>query len=157
MLSIKPSSIPGIFSLHASFDEVSIESDVDIYIVTVNCVLPFPFVQADPHLVVQLQLQHQTLTLHDGAVAGLGIHYGLLCVVLHDMQVCLLKVPCVNVDIEEVDPRDVAEEFPIEHVEVAIKIDENCVKYQCLVGLQAVEGFATADREGSVMDFAGVS
>lgn len=87
----------------------------------------------------------------------MGVHYGLLCVVLHNVQVRLLEVPRVNVDIKVVDPWDVAEEFPVEHVKVAIKIDENCVKNQRLVGLQAVKGFATANGEGSVLDFAGVS
>lgn len=78
-------SLSYLFSLYASFDEVSIESDVDIHIITVNCILPLPLVQADPHLVAQLQLQHHALTLHDGAVTGLGVHDGLLRVVLHDV------------------------------------------------------------------------
>lgn len=145
------------FSLCTSFDEVSIERNIDIYIVAVDCVLPLPLVQADPHLVAQLQLQHQALTLHDGAVAGLGVHDGPLRVVLHDVQIRLFEVPRVNVDIEEVDPRDVAEEFPREHVKVVVQVDEDCVKRKHLVGFQAVEGFATADGEGRVLDFAGVS
>lgn len=144
-------------SLYATFDEVAVKSDIDIYIVAVDCVLPLPLVQADPHFVLQLQLQHHALTLHDGAVAGLGVHDGLLCVVVHDVQICLLEVPRVDVDVEEVDPRDVADEFPVEHVEVVVEVDEDCVKHKPLVGVQAVEGFAAANGEGGVLDFAGVS
>ena len=73
------------FPLYARSDEVSVEGDVDVYIIAVDGVLPLPLVQADPHLVAQLQLQHQALTLHDGAVAGLGVHDGLLRVVVHDV------------------------------------------------------------------------
>ncbi len=145
------------FSLYASFDEVSTESDIHVYIITVNCVLPLPLVQADPHLVAQLQVQHQALALHDGAVAGLGVHDGPLRVVLHDVKIRLFEVPRVNVDIEVVDPRDVAEEFPLEHVEVVVQVDEDRVEHKRLVGVQAVDGFATADREGRVVHFAGVS
>lgn len=146
----------GSFLLHPSFDEVPIEGDVDVYVITVNRVLPLPLVQSDPHLVVQLQLQHQALALHDGAVAGLRVHDGLLRVVLHDVQVRLLEVPRVNVDVEEVDARDVAEEPPREHVEVGVQVDEDRVKHQPLVGLQAVEGLAAANGEGRVVGFAGV-
>lgn len=144
-------------SLCATFDEVSIESDVDVDIIAVNCVLPLPLVQADPHLIALLQLQHHALALHDGPVAGLSVHDGPLRVILHDVQIRLLEVPCVDVDIEEVDPRDVAEEFAVEHVEVAVQVDEHCVKQKCLVGLQAVEGFSAANGESRVLDFAGVS
>lgn len=74
-----------LFPLYARFDEVSVEGDVDVDIITVDGVLPLPLVQTDPHLVAQLQPQHQALTLHDGAVAGLGVHDGLLRVVVHDV------------------------------------------------------------------------
>ncbi|KAG7239445.1 hypothetical protein INR49_028916 [Caranx melampygus] len=41
--------------------------------------------ESDPDLIVHLQLQHQALTLHDGAVTRLGVYDGLLFVVLHDV------------------------------------------------------------------------
>lgn len=144
-------------TLSARFDEVSIESDVDVHIVAVDGILPLPLVQSDPHLIALLQLQHHALTLHDGAVAGLGVHDGLLFIVLHDVQVRLFEVPCVDVDVEEVDPRDVAGEFPLEHVELVVQVDEHRVEHQGLVGLQAVEGFATAHGESRVLEFAQVS
>lgn len=131
--------------LRTSFNEVPVKSDVDVDVVTVDGVLSLPLVQADPHLVVQLQLQHQALALHDGAVRRLSVHDGPLLLVLHDVQVRLLEVPCVDVEVEEVDPRDGADEFTVEHVEVALQVDEDSVKNQRLVGVQAVEGFATAD------------
>lgn len=145
------------FFLLAGFDEVSVESYIDIYIVTVNSILSLPLVQADPHLIIQLQLQHQALALHDGAVAGLGIHNRPLCVILHYVEVCLLEVPRVNVDVEEVDPWDVADKYPLEHVEVAVEVHEDCVKYKRLIGIHAVKGFSTADGESGVLDFTGVS
>lgn len=115
-------------SLYASFDEVSIESDVHIYIITVNCVLPLPLVQTHPRLISQLQVQHQALALHDGALAGLRVHDGPFRVVLHDVQIGLFEVPRVNVDVEVVNPWDAAEEFPFEHVKVAIQVDKDGVK-----------------------------
>lgn len=63
----------------------------------------------------------------------------------------------MNVDVEEVDPRDAAHKFPVEHVEVVVQVDEHRVKHERLVGLQAVEGFATADRKSRVLGFAGIS
>lgn len=128
-------SLSHLFPLCACFDEVSTESDIDVYIIAVNCVLPLPLIQADPHFVAQRQLQHHALTLHDGAVAGLGVNDGLFFVALHDVQVRLLEVPRVNVDIEEVDPWDAAHEFPLEHVEVVVQVDEHRVKPQSLVRL----------------------
>lgn len=73
------------------------------------------------------------------------------------MQVRLLEVPRVNVDIEEVDPWDVAHEYPLEHVEVVVEVNEDCVEYKRLVGIQAVKGLSTADGESGVLGFAGVS
>lgn len=128
-------SLSHLFPLCACFDEVSTESDIDVYIIAVNCILPLPLIQADPHFVAQRQLQHHALTLHDGVVAGLGVNDGLLFVALHDVQVRLLEVPRVNVDIEEVDPWDAAHEFPLEHVEVVVQVDEHRVKPQSLVRL----------------------
>lgn len=146
-----------LFPLSAGFDEVPIESDVDIDIVAVDGVLPLPLVQSDPHLIGLLQLQHHALTLHDGAVAGLGVHDGLLFIVLHDVQISLFEVPRVDVDVEEVDPRDAAGELAPEHVEVVLQVDKHGVEHQRLVGLQAVEGLATAHGEGRVLEFAQVS
>lgn len=144
-------------SLCAGLNEVPIESDVDVHVVAVNGVLPVPLVQADPHFVAQLQLQHHALALHDGAVAGLGVHDGLLSLVLHDVQVRLLPVPRVDVDVEEVDARDAARELAPEHVELLVQVDEHRVEAEGLVGLHAVEGFPAAHREGRVVDFARVA
>lgn len=146
-----------LLSFHASFDEVSVKSDVDIHVVAVDGILPLPLVQADPHLVAQLQLQHHALALHDGAVSRLGVQDGLLRVVLHDVQVRLFEVPRVYVDVEEVDPWDATGELPLEHVEVLIQVAEHGVEHKGLVGLQAVEGFSAADGEGGVVGFAGVT
>lgn len=63
----------------------------------------------------------------------------------------------MDVDVEEVDPGDVAGEFPLEHVEPVVQVDEHRVEHQGLVGLQAVEGFAAAHGEGRVLEFAQVS
>lgn len=144
-------------SFHRGFDEVSVEGDVDIEVVAVDGVLPLPLVEADPHLVVQLQLQHQALALHNGAVAGLGVHDGPLRVVLHDVEVRLLEVPRVDVEVEEVDPRNPAQELALEHVEVVVQVDEDGVEDERLVDVVAVEGLTASHREGRVMDFAGVS
>lgn len=123
------------------FDEVSVERNVDVNVVAVDGVLPLPLVEADPHLVLQLQRQHQALALHDGAVAGLRVNDGPLRLVLHDVNVRLLEVPRVDVDVEEVDPRDPAEELAPEHVEVLVQVHEHRVEDQRLVGVAAVEGF----------------
>lgn len=148
-----PVSIP---SIHGGLDEVSVEGDVDVYIITVDGVLALPFVQTHPHLVVELQIQHQTLALHDGPVAGLRVHDGPLPLILHDVQVRLLEVPRVDVDIEKVDPGDEAVELSLEHVEVLMQIDEDRVEDQGLVVFQAVEGLASAHGEGRVLGLAGV-
>lgn len=108
-------------------------------------------------MVVQLQLQQQALALHDGALTGLGVHDGLLAVVAHDVQVGLFEVPGVDVDVEEVDPGHVAEELPLEHVKVTFGVDEDRVKHQRLVRVQAVEGFATAHGESGVLEITGFS
>ncbi|TNN47618.1 hypothetical protein EYF80_042179 [Liparis tanakae] len=139
------------------FDEVSVEGDVEVHVVAVDGVLSQPLVQADPYLVLEPQLQHQALALHDGAVAGLRVHDGLLRVVEHDVQVRLFEVPRVDVDVEEVDPRHPAHKLPIEHVEVVVEVDEDGVEHERLVGLLAVEGLAAAHAEGRVLDFAGVT
>lgn len=73
------------------------------------------------------------------------------------MEVSLLKVPGVNVNVEEVDPWHVAVELALEHVEVLVQVDEHCVKYQRLVIVLAVQGLATPHRECGVRDLAGVS
>lgn len=146
-----------LFLLPSGFDEVAVESHVNIHVVAVDGVLPVPLEQAYPHGVVALQLQHHALALHDGAVAGLGVDYGPLCLVLHDVQVRLLEVPRVDVDVEEVDPRDAAEELALEHVEAAFQVDEDRVEYHRLVGVVAVQGLTTGDREGGVLMVAGVS
>lgn len=143
--------------LSAGFDEVAIEGDVDVDVVAVDGVLPLPLVQPDPHLIALLQLQHDALTLHDGAVAGLGVHDGLLLIVLHDVHIRLFEVPRVDVEVEEVDPRHAAGELPLEHVELLLQVDKHRVEHQRLVGLQAVEGFATAHGEGRVLRFAQAS
>lgn len=139
------------------FDEVPVERNVDVDVVAVDGVLPLPLVEADPHPVLQLQRQHQALALHDGAVAGLRVYDGPLRLVLHDVNVCLLEVPRVDVDVEEVDPRDPTEELAHEHVKVIVQVHKDRVKDQRLVGVAAVEGFTAGHREGSVLDFAGVS
>lgn len=146
-----------LFPLNAGPNEVSVKCDVDVHVVAVDGVFPLPLVQADPHLVAQLQVQHHTLALHDGAVGRLGVQDGLLRVVLHDVQIRLFEVPRVDVDVEEVDARDVAGKLAVEHVEVLVRVDEHSVEHKGLVGLQAVEGLSTADGEGGVMGFAGIT
>lgn len=131
-------------SLMIGSKQVSIKCDIHIYIVTVNGVLPLSLVQSDPHLVLQPQLQHDALTLHDRPVTGLGVDDRLLTVIQHNVQVCLLEVPRVNVDIEEVDAWDDTHELSLKHVKMFIHVDEDSVKNQRLVCLEAVEGFAAA-------------
>lgn len=45
------------------------------------------------------------------------------------MEVSLLKIPGMDVDIEEVDTGHVAVEFTFEHVKVFVEIYENCVEH----------------------------
>lgn len=144
-------------SLDAWCHQVSIEGDVNIHVVTVNCVLPLPFVESNPDLVIQSQIQHDTLALHDGPLTGLSVQDHLLLVVVHQVEVGLLKVPGVDVNVEEVDPRHVAVELAFEHVEVLVDVDEHCVEHQRLVVVHAVQGLATSHRERRVRDLAGVS
>lgn len=73
------------------------------------------------------------------------------------MEVRLLEVPRVDVDVEVVDPWDVADERSLEHVEVVVEVNEDRVEHKRLIGVQAVKGFSTADGESRVLDFAGVS
>lgn len=148
---------PAFSSLDARSDQVPVEGDVNIHVVTVNGVLPLPFVEPDPDLIIQSQIQHHTLTLHDGPLARLSVQDHLLLVVVHQVEVCLLKVPGVDVDVEEVDPGHVAVELAFEHVEVLVEVDEHCVEHQRLVVVQAVQGLASSHREGRVRDLAGVS
>lgn len=138
-------------------DQVSVEGDVDIHVVAVNGVLPFPLIESNPHLVVQSQVQHHALALHDGALAGLRVQDDLLLVVVHQVEVGLLEVPGVDVDVEEVDPRHVAVELALEHVEVLVDVDEDRVENQRLIIVQAVQGLPTPDREEGGRDLAGVS
>lgn len=154
----KRSSVSGLlFLLNTGPEEVSVKCDVDVHVVAVDGVFPLPLVQSNPHLVAKLQVEHHTLALHDGAVGRLGVQDGLLRVILHDVQIRLLKVPRVDVDVEEVDARDVAGKLSLKHVKVLIRVDEHRVEHEGLVGLQAVERFAATDGEGGVMGFARVT
>lgn len=76
---------------------------------------------------------------------------------MHQVEVRLLKVPGVDVDVEEVGPRHVAVELALEHVEVLVQVDEHRVEHQRLVVVHAVQGLAAPHREGRVGDLAGVS
>lgn len=144
-------------SLDARCHQVTVEGDVNIHVIAVNGIFPLAFVKANPDLVVQSQVHHDALALHDGALAGLRVQDHLLFVVVHQVEVGLLEVPGVNVDVEEVDPRHVAVEFALEHVEVLVDVDEHRVEHQGLVVVHAVEGLAASHREGRVGNFAGVS
>lgn len=146
-----------LVSLSLWCDEVSVKGDVNIHIVAVNGILTLAFVETDPDLVALLQRQHDALALHDGAVAGLSVNDGLLAVVLHDVQVRLLEVPRMDVHIEEVDSRNEAEVLPSKHVEVFGGVDEDGVKDQGLVVVNAVKGFPSADRESRMLGLAGVT
>ena len=76
---------------------------------------------------------------------------------MHQVEVRLLKVPGVDVDVEEVGPRHVAVELALEHVEVLVQVDEHRVEHQRLVVVHAVQGLAASHGEGRVGDLAGVS
>lgn len=151
------SSHSQMFLLDAWCHQVPVEGDVNVHVITVNGVLPLPFIQPDPHFIIQSQVQHDALTLHDGPLAGLRVQDHLLLVVVHQVEVGLLEVPGVDVDVEEVNPRNVAVELAFEHVEVLEQVDEHCVKNQRLVVVLAVQGLATPHRKGRVRDLAGVS
>lgn len=144
-------------SLDARCHQVSIEGDVNIHIIAVDGVLPLPLVESDPDLVIKSQIHHDALTLHDGSLAGLSVQDHLLLVVVHQVEVGLLKVPGMDVDIEEVDPWHVAVKLSLEHVEVLLDVDEHRVEHQRLVVVHAVQGLTTSHREGRVRDLAGVS
>ena len=137
-------------------DQVAAEGDVGVKLVAEDGVLPLALEEAHPHLVLVPQLQHQTLTLHDTAVAHLRVQdHHLLCV-LHDVQVRLLLVPGVHVEAKEVDAGHVAVEFPREHVEVAVEVHELRVEDHGLVVVVAVQGLLPAHGEGGVVVLAAV-
>lgn len=124
--------------------QVPVEGDVDVDVVAVNGILALALEQAHPDFVVKLKRKHDALALHDGAIAGLRIQDHLLTLVLHQVQVGLLEVPRVDVDVEEVNTRDIAVELAFKHVEVFVKVDEDGVKEQRLVIVVAVEGLPAA-------------
>lgn len=146
-----------LISLYARCHQVSIEGDIDIYIITINGIFSLPLVESDPDLIIQSQIQHDTLALHDGPLAGLSIKNHLLFIVVHQVEVGLLKVPCMDVDVEEVDPGHIAVELAFEHVEVLMEINKDSVKHQRLVIVQAVQRFATPYGERRQRDLARVS
>lgn len=146
-----------LFSLDARCYQVSTEGDINIHVVTVNGVLPLPLVESNPYLIIQRQIQHDTLALHDGPLTGLSVQDHLLLVVVHQVEVGLLKVPGVDVNVEEVDPWHIAVELALEHVEVLMEVNKHRVEHQRLVVVHAVQGLATSHREGRVRDLAGVT
>lgn len=143
--------------LEARRHQVSVECDVNIHIIAVNGVLPLPLVEPDPDLVIQSQIQHDALTLHDRPLAGLSVKDNFLLIVVHKVQVGLLEVPSVDVDVKEVDPWHVAVELAFEHVEVFVEIDEHRVEDQRLVVFHTVQRLATPHGKGRLRDLAGVS
>lgn len=136
------------------FDEVTIKRDVGVIIVAEHSILSLALKEPNPHLVVSLQLQHEALALHDGAIAGLCVQDGHLLLVLHHMQVCLLLVPGMSIQAKEVDARHVAKELACEHVEMAVQVDEFRVEDQGLIVIVAVQSFLSAHGEGSVVGLA---
>lgn len=145
----------GPLAFTLGFDEVAAERDVSVKVIAEDCVFPLALIEPHPHLIVSLQLQHQALALHDGAVTGLGVQDGHLLFVLHYVQVCLLLVPRVHVQAEEVNPWHVAEELSCEHVEVAVQVDQLSVEHQGLVVVVAVQGFFAAYGKSSVVGLTG--
>lgn len=135
---------PLIFSLDTWCHQVSIKRDVNIHIVTINCIFSLPFVKPNPDLVVQSQIQHDTLALHDRPFTRLSVQDHLFLVIVHQMKIGLLKVPCVDVNVKEVDPWDITVEFSLEHVEVLVDIDKHSVEHQGLVVVHTVQGLATS-------------
>lgn len=138
-------------SVHVRFKEVPIERDVDVDVVAVDRILALAFVQTHPHLVVELEGQQDALALHDGVLSRLGVHQSALLLILHDVHVGLLEVPRVHVHIEDVDAWHAAPELAREHVEMSRHVDEDSVKQKHLIGVCAVEGFASTHREHRVL------
>lgn len=136
---------------------MAVEGDVDVELLGVNGVLSLPLEHPYPDLVPFLEIKHDALTLHDAPLAGLGIEDDHFVVVLHDVEVGLLVVPGVDVEVEEVDARNVAEELPGEHVEVLVEVDKLRVEGDVLVIVGAVEGFAPTHRKGHVILLAGMA
>lgn len=137
-------SLGGSSLLDARGHQVPVEGDVNVHVVAVNGVLPLPLVKPDPDLIIQGQVQHDALALHDRPLAGLSVQDHLLFVIVHQVEVGLLEVPGVNVDVEEVDPRHVAVELALKHVEVLVEVDEHGVEHQSLVVVPTVERLATS-------------
>lgn len=142
--------------LGGGLDQVATEGDVGVKLIAEDGVLALALEEAHPHLVLVLKLQHQALALHDAAVAHLGVQDHHLLPVLHDVQVCLLLVPGVHIEAEEVDAGHIAVEFSREHVEVAIEVHELRVENHRLVVVVAVQGLLPAHRKGSVVVLAPV-
>lgn len=124
--------------------QVAIEGNIDVNIIAVNGILAFTLEEAHPDFIVKLKRKHDTLALHDRAVTGLCIQDHLLTFVLHQVQVGLLEVPCVDVNVEEVNTWHIAVELAFKHVEVFARVDENGVKEQRLIIIVAVEGLPAA-------------
>lgn len=76
---------------------------------------------------------------------------------MHDVHVGLLEVPGVDVKAEIVKATYIAVEFAIEHVEVAVEVNEDGVEDQDLEALAAVQCFLATDGECSVLMLARVS
>lgn len=95
--------------------------------------------------------------MHDAAVTGLGIQDDCLFFVVHDMHVGLLEVPGVDIEAEIVQSTYIAVEFAIEHVKVAVEVDEDSVEDQDLEALAAVQRFLATNGECSMLMLAGVS
>lgn len=124
--------------------KVAIEGDVDVNVIAVNGVLPLPLEEAHPDFIVKLKGKHDALALHYGAVTGLRVQDHLLAFVLHQVQIGLLEVPCVDVDVEEVDTWHIAVELAFKHVEVFVNVDKDGVKEQRLVIVVTVESLPAA-------------
>lgn len=136
---------------------MAIEDNIDVRLLAVDCVLPLPLEHSYPDLISFQEVQHEALALHDAPLTGLTVEDRHFVFILHDVQVGLLVVPGVDIQVEEVDPGNVAEEAASKHVEMLVEVDELRVESDPLIVIQTVEGFAASDRKGSVMLFAGVA
>lgn len=134
-----------------------VEDDINIGLLAVNGIFPLPLEHPDPNLIPFLQIQHQALALHDAPVAGLGIQDGHGLLVPHQVHVGLLEIPGVHIEAEVVNPWNVAEELPGEHVEVLVEVDEFHVEGDVLEVVGAVERLPAAHGEGGEELLAGVA
>ena len=140
----------GLLELSVRLNQVAAEGDVEVTTLTVDGVVAVPLEHAHPDSVTRGQRQQQALCLHHAALAGLRIQHGCSPPVAHDVQVCLLVIPGVHVEAQEVDAGHGTEEAAGGQVEGTIQVHQLRVEGHSLEDIGAVQPLSPAHREGHI-------